>query len=142
MKEALFYEKLTGHKVKCGLCPHDCLIADGKRGICAVRENQGGALYSLVYGQVIASSVDPIEKKPLYHFLPGTFSYSIATAGCNLRCSFCQNWEISQMPRERHEIMGRETAPEEVVKTAIENDCPSIAYTYTEPTIYFKFTYT
>lgn len=141
MKEAFFYHKLDDLKVHCELCPHNCQINDGKTGICGVRENQKGVLYSLVYGKVVSSHVDPIEKKPLFHFLPGSYSYSIATAGCNLRCDFCQNWEISQMPREQHVIPGENMTPEEVVQAALENDCASISYTYTEPTIYFEFAY-
>lgn len=141
MKEALFYQKLEDQKVKCELCPHYCSISEGKRGICGVRENREGTLYSLVYGKVISSHVDPIEKKPLFHFLPGSYSYSIATVGCNFRCDFCQNWEISQMPREYKTIAGEDWTPEEVVEEAIGNDCQSISYTYTEPTIYFEFAY-
>lgn len=139
MKEALFYHKLPSSKVKCELCPHYCLISAGRRGICGVRENRGGILCSLVYGKIIASHVDPIEKKPLFHFLPGSASYSIATEGCNLRCSFCQNWEISQLPRERKEIMGEETSPETIVAEALRHSCQSISYTYTEPTIFFEY---
>ena len=141
MKEALFYKKLEEQKVKCELCPHNCLIGDGKRGVCGVRENQGGTLYSLVYGKVVSSHVDPIEKKPLFHFLPGSYSYSISTVGCNFRCDFCQNWEISQMPRDQHVIVGEDQTPEKVIKAALDNDCQSISYTYTEPTIYFEFAY-
>ena len=140
-REALFYKKTEKSNVQCLLCPHNCLIADGKRGLCGVRENQKGTLYSLVYGKVISSAVDPIEKKPLFHFLPGSFSYSIATVGCNLRCDFCQNWAISQVSREQHEILGENMTPEEVVRAALENECRSISYTYTEPTIYFEFAY-
>jgi len=143
MKEALFYhrDKGQGARVKCELCPHSCLINDGKRGICGVRENKGGTLYSLVYGKIISSAVDPIEKKPLFHFLPGSNSYSIATVGCNLRCDFCQNYAISQMPREELTILGDDQTPEEIVKAALKNNCQSISYTYTEPTIYFEFAY-
>ena len=141
MKEALFYQKLENQKVKCGLCPHNCLIAEGKRGICGVRENRGGLLYSLVYGKIVASHIDPIEKKPLFHFLPGSLSYSIATVGCNFRCDFCQNWEISQMPREQHIIAGEDVSPEEIVLDALKSNCQSISYTYTEPTIFFEFAY-
>lgn len=139
MKEAFFYHKLPASRVKCELCPHFCLISPGRRGICGVRENQGGVLYSLVYGKVIASHVDPIEKKPLFHFLPGSASYSIATEGCNLRCDFCQNWEISQLPRERKEIMGEEISPQTVIAEALRHSCQSISYTYTEPTIFFEY---
>jgi pyruvate formate lyase activating enzyme len=142
VKEALFYQKLEGQKVKCELCPHNCLIVEGRRGVCGVRENQEGKLLSLVYGKIIAAHVDPIEKKPLFHFLPGSRAYSIATVGCNFRCLFCQNYDISQMPKEeRMEILGEEISPEEVVASAIENQCQSISYTYTEPTIFFEFAY-
>ncbi len=141
MKEALFYHKLEDQKVRCELCAHFCVIADGRRGICGVRENRGGILYSLVYGKVVSSNVDPIEKKPLFHFLPGSYSYSIATVGCNFRCDFCQNWEISQMPREQQAIIGQDMTPDEVVGLALKNDCASISYTYTEPFIFFEFAY-
>jgi len=143
MKEAMLYEKLGDKKVRCFLCSHRCLISSGKRGICAVRENIDGALFSLVYGKVVASHVDPIEKKPLFHFLPGSSSFSIATAGCNLRCQHCQNVEISQFPRERPDvpIPGEDMTPEEVVRMAERYGCKSISYTYTEPTIFFEFAY-
>jgi len=141
VKEAFLYKKLADKKVKCELCPHFCLIVDGKRGICGVRENQDGVLCSLVYGKIVSSYADPIEKKPLFHFLPGSFSYSIATAGCNFRCLFCQNWEISQMPREQRIIIGEEKTPDEIVSAALKENCQSIAYTYTEPTIFFEFAY-
>ena len=141
MKEALLYEKLDDRRVRCRLCAHYCVIAEGRRGICQVRENRDGTLYSLVYGRTIASHVDPIEKKPLYHFYPGSRSFSIATPGCNFRCGWCQNWEISQMPREEHLIAGEELAPRAVVDTAQRNGCRSIAYTYTEPTIFFEYSY-
>jgi len=143
MKEAMLYEKLEDKKVRCFLCAHGCHISEGKRGICAVRENIDGALYSLVYGKVIASHVDPIEKKPLFHFLPASSSFSIATVGCNLRCQHCQNYEISQFPRERPDvpIPGEDMTPEGVVGTAEKYGCASISYTYTEPTIFFEFAY-
>ena len=139
MKEASLYEKKEDKKVRCSLCGHRCLILDGKRGICGVRENQGGTLYSLVYGKLIAVHVDPIEKKPLYHFLPGTPSLSIATVGCNFTCKFCQNADISQMPRDQGRIWGRDWKAEDVVKEAKRTNCASIAHTYTEPTIFFEF---
>lgn len=143
MKEAMFYERLKDKKVRCFLCGHGCTIKPGKRGICHVRENIDGTIYSLVYGKVISMNIDPIEKKPLFHFLPGSHSFSIATVGCNLRCLHCQNYEISQYLRERPElpIPGRDTTPEEIVKLASENRCESISYTYTEPTIFFEFAY-
>ncbi|MBU0758913.1 MAG: AmmeMemoRadiSam system radical SAM enzyme [Candidatus Omnitrophica bacterium] len=145
IKEAMFYEKLEGGKVRCGLCSHRCEILSGKFGICRVRKNQDGKLYTYAYGEVIASHVDPIEKKPLYHFLPGSFSYSIATAGCNFKCSFCQNWEISQAlgigEGRRVKGGGYELKPEEVIREAKKNKCKSISYTYTEPTIFFEYAY-
>jgi pyruvate formate lyase activating enzyme len=140
MKEAMFYEKLAGADVTCRLCAHNCLIHNGHRGICAVRENKEGTLYSLVYGKVISMNIDPIEKKPLFHFLPASTSFSIATVGCNFRCKHCQNYEISQFPRERKfEIPGRDMTPEGIVNAAVHNNCNSISYTYTEPTIFFEF---
>ena len=138
MKEAVFYQKLEENKVKCNLCHHKCTISPGKRGICQVRENRDGILYSLVYGKLIASHVDPIEKKPLFHFYPGSTAYSIATMGCNFHCLHCQNWEISQV---KNEIAGKETTPENIIKDALSLRCQSIAYTYTEPTIFFEYAY-
>lgn len=138
--EALLYEKRSDRKVECALCSHRCVISDGQRGICRVRENQGGILHTLVYGRLIASHIDPIEKKPLFHFLPGSLSYSIATVGCNFRCRFCQNAEIAQMPADRGgRIRGETLDAEAVVAAAERGGCRSIAYTYTEPTIFFEF---
>jgi pyruvate formate lyase activating enzyme len=141
MKEAMFYEKLDEKKVRCFLCAHRCLIKDGKRGICAVRVNKDGTLYSLVYGKLIAMNIDPIEKKPLFHFLPGSTSFSISTIGCNFRCDHCQNFEISQYPRLHENILGQDATPESVVQAAQRNACSSISYTYTEPTIFFEFAF-
>ena len=141
MQQALLFESLDGGRVRCHLCAHRCSIAPGKRGICLVRENRGGALYSLVYGMPLSQAVDPVEKKPLFHFHPGSTAFSIATAGCNFRCAFCQNWDISQMPRDRGEIRGRSVPPEQVVEAAGRLGCRSIAYTYTEPTIFFEYSY-
>ncbi|MEW6739552.1 MAG: AmmeMemoRadiSam system radical SAM enzyme [Nitrospirota bacterium] len=141
MKEAMLYEKVADGKVKCHLCNHSCTISPGKRGICAVRENRDGTLYTLVYGKVIARHIDPIEKKPLFHFYPGSRSYSIATVGCNFRCLHCQNYEISQYPKEYPDIPGEEMTPEQVVRDAELTGCKSISYTYTEPTIFFEFAY-
>jgi pyruvate formate lyase activating enzyme len=139
-KEALLYEKLENKLAHCYLCAHQCRIADTKFGICGVRQNLGGTLYSQVYARVVAAHVDPIEKKPLYHFLPGSYSFSIATVGCNFRCGFCQNWEISQANvRDGFQSAEREFSPEEIVESALKNNCQSISYTYTEPTIYFEF---
>ena len=143
IKEAMLYEKLDNGRVHCYLCSHHCKVLPGKYGICGVRENIDGKLHTHAYGEVIAAHVDPIEKKPLYHFLPGTTSYSIATIGCNFKCPFCQNWEISQVTKaargSRLEAQG--TKPEEIVKKAIELGCKSISYTYTEPTIFFEYAY-
>jgi len=141
MKEAMLYEKLADKKVRCKLCAHHCLIQNGRHGICGVRENREGILYSLVYNKVVAKHNDPIEKKPLYHFYPRSFSFSIATVGCNFRCLFCQNADISQMPKEEDRILGWETSPEEIVAEAITQGASSIAYTYTEPTIFFELAY-
>lgn len=137
----MLYEKTERNGVRCFLCAHQCKIAASKRGICGVRENQEGTLYTLVYGMVIARNVDPIEKKPLFHILPGSRSYSIATVGCNFRCTFCQNHDISQMPRERGQIMGRYISPADIVDQAVKTDSKTIAYTYTEPTIFFEYAY-
>jgi pyruvate formate lyase activating enzyme len=139
--EAMFYEQIEGNMVRCHLCSHQCRIVEGKRGICGVRENRGGTLYSLVYGKLVSSHLDPIEKKPLFHFLPGSSAYSIATVGCNFRCRNCQNWEISQSPKPQGPIMGRTFSSEEIVKAAKRTDCESIAYTYTEPTIFMEYAY-
>ena len=142
MKEAMFYEKLEDKTVKCNLCSHRCSqIADSKRGICGVRENRDGKLFSLVYGRVISRVVDPIEKKPLFNFLPGSKSYSIATMGCNFRCDNCQNFDISQLPKERNVIIGQDVLPETIVSAAKQSNCTSIAYTYSEPTIFFEYAY-
>jgi pyruvate formate lyase activating enzyme len=141
MKEAMLFDRLEEKKVLCRLCAHRCKIGNGKKGICQVRENRDGTLYTLVYGQVISQNVDPIEKKPLFHFHPGSLSYSVATPGCNFRCRWCQNWEISQMPREQHFVAGRKASPEEIVAGAKRTASRSSAYTYTEPTIFFEYSY-
>lgn len=140
-KEAALYTKLPDKKVECFLCNHRCKIADSKYGFCGVRQNIDGTLYSRVYGEVIASQVDPIEKKPLYHFFPGSNAYSIATVGCNFRCGFCQNWQISQASKRREDLGGYELKPEEVVREAKRHKCRSISYTYTEPTVFFEYAY-
>ncbi|MGD9504376.1 MAG: AmmeMemoRadiSam system radical SAM enzyme [Syntrophobacteraceae bacterium] len=139
MKEAMLYRKLDDGKVHCQLCSQHCRIDPGNRGKCGVRENQGGILQSLVYGRIIARNIDPIEKKPLFHFHPGSTSYSIATMGCNFRCLFCQNSDISQTPREQGIVLGQETPPEAVVAGALGSGCASISYTYTEPTIFMEY---
>jgi pyruvate formate lyase activating enzyme len=142
MRQAMFQERKEQKKVQCGLCSHRCVISPGKRGICAVRENQEGILYSLVYDKVVARNIDPIEKKPLFHFLPGSLSYSIATPGCNFRCKHCQNADISQLPRDQGGmILGEKVAPGEIVEAAGRNRCSSISYTYTEPTIYYELAF-
>jgi pyruvate formate lyase activating enzyme len=141
MKEALLYEKLDNQRVRCDLCAHRCVIAPGRKGVCLVRENRDGMLYTLVYGIPLSQAVDPIEKKPLFHFYPGSTAFSIATVGCNFRCEFCQNADISQMPRDRGEIMGRQASAEDIVRAAQRYSSRSIAYTYTEPTIFFEYSY-
>lgn len=141
MKEAMFYEKLEGGRVRCGLCRFFCLIGTGKRGHCRVRENRDGILYSLVYGRAVAEHVDPIEKKPLFHVLPGSRAYSVATVGCNFRCLHCQNYSISQPEEESVENSGSFLAPQTIVERAVAAGCRSIAYTYTEPTIFFEYAY-
>jgi len=135
----MFYSRIGNHKVKCELCPHLCEIANGKRGICRVRENRDGFLLSLNYNRLVAANIDPIEKKPLFHFFPGSQSYSIAAIGCNFRCLHCQNWTISQVKGDI--IKGEEIFPEKVVQSALNNNCLSISYTYTEPTIYYETAY-
>ena len=140
MQEARLYEKLADHKVQCHLCAHECQIDPGKRGICQVRENRDGTLFSLVYGRLIAENLDPIEKKPLFHFLPGSRSYSIATVGCNFQCLHCQNYDISQYPRfHKGKIIGEPRTPEDIVRGALNNRAATISYTYTEPTIFLEF---
>ena len=163
LHEARFYEPLPDRKVLCTLCPHDCRIPDGGRGVCAVRYNVGGKLYTLVYDKVVARNLEPIEKKPLFHFHPGSTAYSIATVGCCLRCAFCQNWQISQWPKEHlpkridergteqdaepicprlaslaAEIPGEPVTPAQVVQAARASGARTIAYTFTEPTIFYE----
>jgi pyruvate formate lyase activating enzyme len=123
--------------VKCQLCPRECIISDGKRGECGARENRGGQLHSVVYGNVCAVNVDPIEKKPFYHFLPGATAFSIATAGCNLHCLYCQNWSISQYRPD--EVESTALSPEDVVLGAKRYASRMVAYTYTEPTVFFEY---
>ncbi|MBN1380663.1 MAG: AmmeMemoRadiSam system radical SAM enzyme [Deltaproteobacteria bacterium] len=140
MKEAVLYEKYKRNSVRCRLCSHRCTIEPSERGICGVRQNnKEGTLYSLVYGIVCATNIDPIEKKPLFHVYPGSRSFSIATVGCNFTCTFCQNHEISQMPKLTGKIAGRDVTPEEIVDACIHSGSQTIAYTYTEPTVYFEF---
>lgn len=144
MKEALLYKELKDKMVGCLACNHYCKIADGKRGICGVRENQSGKLFSLVYGKIVAKNVDPIEKKPFFHFLPGSSSLSIATVGCNFRCLFCQNADIAQASKESYffekkEIPGENLTPEDIVNEVLKLNLPSVSYTYTEPTVFIEF---
>jgi len=127
----------AGSYVRCNLCPHHCIIADGERGLCRVRENRQGHLYSRVFGNPCAVHVDPIEKKPFFHFLPAAQAFSLATAGCNLRCLYCQNWEISQVPPEQ--TQNDDLPPEAVVRGAQQADAPVIAYTYSEPTVFYEY---
>ena len=141
-KEARLYEKLDNKLVRCYLCAHHCKIANSGYGICGVRQNIEGTLYTLVYAEAIAAHIDPIEKKPLYHFLPGSTSFSLATIGCNFKCAFCQNWQISQVSKRNEGISaGHKLTPEQIVREAKENNCSSISYTYTEPTIFFEYAY-
>ncbi|MFH1791300.1 MAG: AmmeMemoRadiSam system radical SAM enzyme, partial [Candidatus Omnitrophota bacterium] len=136
-REAQHYESMDEETVRCVLCPHECVLRNGQRGFCRVREPMGGKLYTLVYGLPCAVHVDPIEKKPVYHMLPGSRSFSIATAGCNLRCKFCQNWQISQStPEETNNII---LPPAAVVSEALRTGCKSIAYTYSEPTVFYEY---
>lgn len=137
-KEAVLWEEIEDRRIKCRLCNHFCIIGEGKKGKCRVRVNKEGKLFSLVYGDIIAEHADPIEKKPFFHFLPGSFSFSIATVGCNFSCLFCQNHSISQV-----EITNEQSfiSPEEIVNRALASGCRSISYTYTEPTIFFEFAY-
>jgi pyruvate formate lyase activating enzyme len=137
--EGILYDRYPDLSTKCRLCAHYCTIKAGKRGVCRVRENRDGTLFSLVYGKLVARSADPIEKKPLYHFQPGTLSYSIATAGCNMACSHCQNYQISLQAPRTDPIPGYDSTPEDVVNEAIRAGCSSISYTYTEPTIFMEF---
>jgi len=141
MKEAMLYRRLDNNLVLCNLCYHHCKIKPSQVGICGVRENIEGVLYTRVYRKLIARSIDPIEKKPLFHFLPGSLSYSIATVGCNFRCRHCQNADIAQMPHDQKKIFGEDIAPQEIVREAGEMHCATIAYTYTEPTIFFEYAY-
>lgn len=135
-KEARFYEKTEGGAVNCNLCPWNCRISEGERGVCEVRENNDGKLYSLSYDNLSSSSLDPIEKKPLFNFAPGTKTYSICTPGCNWKCKYCQNWQLSQ-----GSIRGRSVEPREIVEAAKKSGARGISYTYTEPTIFYELAY-
>ncbi|MBS3740478.1 AmmeMemoRadiSam system radical SAM enzyme [Candidatus Bipolaricaulota bacterium] len=136
MKQALFYEELEKSEVQCHLCPWNCRISEGDRGVCGVRENREGTLYSLSYDNLTSGTPDPIEKKPLFNFAPGTKTYSISTPGCNWKCKFCQNWQLSQGL-----LNGQSIAPQDIVKAAIESGSQGISYTYTEPTIFYELAY-
>jgi len=137
VKEAMWYEKLPDKKVRCKLCFRRCEISEGKRGVCGVRENRGGKLHTLVYGQPCAVHIDPIEKEPVYHFYPGTDILCIATAGCSFRCKFCQNWHISQALPE--DVSKYSLTPEDVVELAKREKCVGISHTYTEPTVFYEY---
>ncbi len=141
MKEAKFYQKLEEGKVKCVLCPHQCLISPEKRGLCGVRNNKKGKLFSLVYGKTISWAVDPIEKKPLYHFYPSQTAFSFATVGCNLSCLNCQNYTISQLPKQENKILGEDIFPQQIIELTKKRKTKIIAYTYTEPTIFYEYAY-
>jgi pyruvate formate lyase activating enzyme len=141
--EAMLWQEAGEKTVDCHLCAHRCHIKPGQAGICRVRENVDGKLMTLTYDQLISMNVDPIEKKPLFHVLPGSTSMSIATPGCNFRCDFCQNWQISQSPRDGRSLAShtRAVPPQEIVDAAASHGCRSISYTYTEPTIFFELAY-
>ena len=140
MKEALLWERADDNAAACGLCAHRCRINNGKRGICSVRTNSGGTLYTDAYGRSVAEHIDPVEKKPLYHFLPSSQTFSIAAYGCNFKCDFCQNWSISQAFGLRGiSDLGSALAPKDIVEHAVRYKCKSISYTYTEPTVFFEY---
>jgi len=142
MKEALLYKKFLDKSVECYLCSHYCKIKEGKFGFCGIRQNIKGILYTYVYGRPCAVHLDPIEKKPLYHFFPGSTAFSVATVGCNFRCGFCQNWQISQSRvSEGLNLEAEEFLPEDLVEEALRYKCKSISYTYTEPTIFFEYAF-
>jgi len=135
--EARFYEKQPYKKIKCKLCPRECVIDDHERGYCGVRENRGGVYYTLVHSRLCTAHIDPIEKKPFFHFAPGTMAFSVATAGCNVNCKMCQNWEISQVRPEQVESMY--VPPKRLAQAAADNHCFSIAYTYSEPVVFAEY---
>ena len=137
MHEGILYEGLGEDKVKCTACKHKCVIAPGKSGICGVRVNKDGKLFLIVYGKATGVNIDPIEKKLLYHFLPGTDIFSLGTVGCNFKCDFCQNWDMSQ----KIDNLGQDLLPEQIIEICLEKKIPSIAYTYNEPTIFFEYLY-
>jgi pyruvate formate lyase activating enzyme len=140
MKEALLYEKLENNRIHCFLCAHNCQIQPDSFGICGVRQNIDGTLFTHAWNKLIAENIDPIEKKPLYHFLPGTKSYSVATIGCNFKCGFCQNWQISQLNATTVKSgWNQEISSDKIIQDALRNQCRSISFTYTEPTIFFEY---
>lgn len=139
LTEARYYEKLPNRKIKCELCPRECVIDDQETGYCGVRENHGGTYYTLVYGRPCSINKDPIEKKPLFHFLPGSYAFSIATVGCNVLCKFCQNWQISQARPDQ--VDSYDLPPHAIAEHASNSSCKSIAYTYTEPVIFTEYMY-
>ncbi len=143
MKTAYLFKKIKDNVVQCETCVHKCIIQNNKRGMCGVRENQNGILKALNYSKAIVAHIDPIEKKPFFHFLPGSYSCSIATVGCNFRCQHCQNYDISQYTKDAWdgEIIGQRLKPNQIIKQAIDNDCQSIAFTYTEPTVFLEYAY-
>ncbi len=135
--EARFYDKLPNKKIKCKLCPRECTVGDRERGYCGVRENRSGTYYTLVHSRVCAAHIDPVEKKPFFHYLPGTLAFSLATAGCNVNCKFCQNWDISQARPEQ--LPAEYTPPHRVAALAQQYRCPTIAYTYSEPVVFIEY---
>jgi len=137
VEEAMHYKKLENLRVECALCPRGCQVADRERGTCGVRENRGGTYFTLVHGRAVSANIDPIEKKPLFHYRPGTTALSIATAGCNIECKFCQNWEISQFRPEQ--VRAYHLPPEKLAEVARERSCPTIACTYSEPVIFYEY---
>ncbi|MDD5087071.1 MAG: AmmeMemoRadiSam system radical SAM enzyme [Candidatus Nanoarchaeia archaeon] len=137
MREASYYKKLDNDNVQCELCPRNCIIKKGNYGFCSARKNIDGKLYSIVYARPCAMHIDPIEKKPFYHFMPGENTLSIGTAGCNLECKHCQNWSMSMAKPE--DFFVKEISPEQVVENAIDNDCKIISYTYNEPTVFYEY---
>lgn len=139
LKEAMFYEPLEEMRVQCKLCPWECAVADQERGTCGVRENREGTYYTLVHSQPCAAHIDPIEKKPLFHYLPGSLAFSIATAGCNIECKFCQNWDIAQVRPEQ--VKTYYLPPEGVTEVSLRYKCKTIAYTYSEPVIFYEYMY-
>lgn len=141
LHKGILYEKLPDGKAKCGVCQRRCVIADEKMGVCMTRMNIGGDIYSTIYGIVSSMAVDPIEKKPVYHFLPGSRCFSLGSFGCNFRCMFCQNWEIAYADGTKvHTFAGREVSPEQAVELAVKYNCASMAWTYNEPAIWLEYT--